>query len=124
MIRKILYTPLRKLLIRLRLYRACRILGIELFPLVKDYVLHGSMAIFNTGRARGKTTACLLRALVYQQMPAEIDSITVRQIYAPDPDFLPHVMSRCKWYIQFTKLAVYKCEKKGLRVSPDWRGEW
>lgn len=108
----------------IRYKRICKALGLEQRNDLTAYVMDGDETILGGGRRNGKTTACMVLAMVW--MP----ELTLKAckhftydkscgyclsiLFGNDPDYAYDLRDRCIYYWRLLQKSVAKCQKAGI----------
>lgn len=105
-----------RLIVRFRLWRICKALGIKPYPQLKRYVLDRNEEIFGGGRCNGKTMAVIVDELVYKRVPPALLGCEMACRFCKDPDYL-RIYRAEHWYMMEFKRAIFACESAGIDVG-------
>ena len=101
---------------RFKLHCICKVLHITPFAWQKEYALTSTPVLRVGMRANGKTTAVMLRALLYKDQ----EPVTIGDLCWQDPDFLGTHCATRRWFLDEYNKLRHECENAGLQINPIW----
>jgi hypothetical protein len=116
MIRKIelLFYELHRIFPRFKLWRICKVLGIKPYKWQRDFALDRGPLVYPKGRATGKTTAVMLRLLMFYPFYGPFAPLAVLE---DDPDFTTENRLRLIWYEREYNRLARECYKARIPVN-------
>ncbi len=110
---------MKSVLLRIRLWRIERALGIHLWPEQRDFVLNDNRYIQQGGRRNGKTMAGNVwmilhrkEPITYSSMQLGLDKFTGRSLSFNDPDWIKNEL----WHIGERARCVQICYDAGIKT--------
>ena len=99
---------------RFKLRRICRALGVRPLKWQRDFALGRGPLVYPPGRATGKTTAVMLRLLMFGPCFTPFTPLGILQV---DPDFTTTNRHHLVWYEQEYNRLARKCYAARIPVN-------